>query len=270
MTSQTERILILAKTYPSPSARYFETSCVAGITQDGQMRRLFPVPFRMLNDHQQFQKWQWIDVRVDKARIDHRQESYRVSVDTVECGERIGTAHGWAERQMWLQRAPHCQHVEEIPQDISLALLRPGKLLRLEITPARHKDWTPEEQEKLMRAHLQASLFEDPADAQRDVATLRKLPFDFYYHYECDTSQGRCVDKHKIVDWEVGALFWNCWRTGGEKGWEQRFRDKLETEFQARDMVFLMGNIHRFRHQWLIISLIYPPKADAVRQGTLF
>lgn len=43
-----ERILILAKTYPSPSAQYMETSCVAGISQDGSMRRLFPVPFRMV------------------------------------------------------------------------------------------------------------------------------------------------------------------------------------------------------------------------------
>jgi len=30
-----ERILILAETYPSPSAQYVETSYVAGISQDG-------------------------------------------------------------------------------------------------------------------------------------------------------------------------------------------------------------------------------------------
>lgn len=172
MTSDTERILILAKTYPSPSARHFETSCVAGITRNGQMRRLFPVPFRMLNDQQQFRKWQWIDVRVSKASADHRQESHRVFVDTLQCGERVGTAHDWAERRMWLQRAPHCQHVVEIPEDISLALLRPGKLLQLEIVRARHADWTQEEKEKLMRAQMQKSLFAEPAEAQRDLAHL--------------------------------------------------------------------------------------------------
>ena len=42
-----ERVLILAKTYPSPSAHHIETSCVAGITEAGQMRRLFPVPYRL-------------------------------------------------------------------------------------------------------------------------------------------------------------------------------------------------------------------------------
>lgn len=51
-----ERILILAKTYPSPSAQFVETSCVAGITQSGAMRRLFPVLFRMVEDGQSYSK----------------------------------------------------------------------------------------------------------------------------------------------------------------------------------------------------------------------
>ncbi len=64
-----ERILILAKTYPSPSAQYVQTSCVAGINQDGLMRRLFPVPFRMVEDGQQFKSsrsGKWIYVRVER------------------------------------------------------------------------------------------------------------------------------------------------------------------------------------------------------------
>jgi hypothetical protein len=56
-----ERVLILAKTYPSPSAHYVETSCVAGIMEHGSMRRLYPIPFRLIEDGQQFKKWQWID-----------------------------------------------------------------------------------------------------------------------------------------------------------------------------------------------------------------
>ena len=31
-----EELLILTKTYPSPSARYVETSCVAGMAEDGR------------------------------------------------------------------------------------------------------------------------------------------------------------------------------------------------------------------------------------------
>jgi hypothetical protein len=58
MASFIERVLILCKTYPSPSAKYAETSCVAGMTEDGKLIRLYPVPFRLVSDEQQFKKWQ--------------------------------------------------------------------------------------------------------------------------------------------------------------------------------------------------------------------
>jgi hypothetical protein len=48
MATTVERILILAKTYPSPSAKHTETSCVAGINEAGEPRRLYPVPFRLI------------------------------------------------------------------------------------------------------------------------------------------------------------------------------------------------------------------------------
>jgi hypothetical protein len=54
----TERVLILCTTYPSPSASYAETSCVAGLTEASKLIRLFPVPFRLIADEQQFRKWQ--------------------------------------------------------------------------------------------------------------------------------------------------------------------------------------------------------------------
>lgn len=36
-----QRLLILCKTYPSPSAKYVETSCVAGMDENGRLIRLF-------------------------------------------------------------------------------------------------------------------------------------------------------------------------------------------------------------------------------------
>jgi len=145
-----ERILILAKTYPSPSAQYVETSCVAGISQDGLMRRLYPVPFRMIEEGQQFKKWQWIDVRVEKATKDHRPESHKVYVDTINCGDVIDTRKEWASRWEWLDKIPAFDSFDDIESrrledGLSIALLRPKKLIALEITKARNQDWTDEE-----------------------------------------------------------------------------------------------------------------------------
>ena len=273
--SRVERILILAKTYPSPSSQYIETSCVAGICQDGSMRRLYPVPFRMIEDGQQFKKWQWIDARVEKANKDHRPESHKLFVDTITCRDQIDTRRNWALRWDWLDRIPTFDSFEAIEASravdgLSIAVLRPKQLLALEIVKARSQDWTDEEKAKLLREQMQGNLFSE-AEATRQVHELRKVPFDFYYHYLCATPDGNREHKHKIVDWEAGALFWNCRRSYGAH-WEIPFRQKLEGQLGGKNLMFLMGNQHRFQDQWLIISLLYPPRRmlTAVRQGSLF
>jgi hypothetical protein len=79
------------------------------------------------------------------------------------------------------------------------------------------------------------------------------------------------IDRKKIVDWEIGALFWKVHRAHGE-AWEKSFRDKLERDLPAKDLMFLLGTIHRFPEQWLIVSLIYPPKQppSSVVQESLY
>ncbi|WP_035552929.1 hypothetical protein [Burkholderia sp. 9120] len=265
-----ERILILAKTYPSPSAQYVETSCVAGINEQGVIRRLYPVPFRMIEDGQQFKKWQWIEVRVEKANKDHRSESHKVYVDTIRCGDVINTKRGWAARSEWLDKIPSFHSFEtldaaRLSDGMSIGLLRPKTVLGLDVVKARNLVWTEEEKEKLAREQMQGDLFSE-ADAKRQVKELRKVPFDFYYRYLCDTPEGEKEHRHKIVDWEAGALYWNCHRSHGDD-WETPFRAKLEEQLGGTDLMFLMGNQHRFQDQWLIISLIYPPKRKPVEDG---
>lgn len=271
-----EKILILAKTYPSPSAQYVETSCVAGISENGAMRRLFPVPFRMVEDGQQFKKWQWIDVRVEKATKDHRPESHKVYVDTIHCGDVIDTKKSWGSRWEWLEKMPAFTSFEaldaaRLADRVSLALLRPKRLLGLDITKARNPDWTDEERENLLQEQMQGNLFSE-VEERKQVKQLRKVPFDFHYRYVCDTPEGEKQHRHKIVDWEAGALFWNCYQKHGTTGWEQPFRAKLEEDLGSKELMFLMGNQHRFQDQWLIVSLIYPPKRKPLeeRQGQLF
>ncbi|MFJ1471392.1 hypothetical protein [Massilia orientalis] len=263
MATKVERILILAKTYPSPSAKHTETSCVAGINEHGEARRLYPVPFRMVAENQQFQKWQWITVRIEKSPADHRPESHKVYVDTIEVGNKIPTANGWASRRPWWEMLPMFDSFTTLDtarelQDISLALLRPKRLVKLEISPVDNPNWTEEEMAKLIQQQSQGNLFSQDEE-RKQLKLLEKLPFDFYYHYVCDTPDGEQVYKHKIVDWEVGMLYRTCKRTYGTQ-WEAQFRAKLEQEFGKKDLLFMMGNIHRFQHQWLIISLFYPPK----------
>lgn len=239
--SRIERILILAKTYPSPSAQYVETSCVAGVSEHGIMRRLYPVPFRLIEEGQQFKKWQWVEARIEKASKDHRRESHRIYIDTVACGEVIDTKRAWTDRLRWLDKVPIFEGVDtlnaaRINDGVSLALIRPTRLLGLDIVETRSADWTEEEREKLTRQQMQGELFTE-AEARQQVKELRKVPFDFYYRYACRTSDGEREYRHKIVDWEAGALFWNCKRSHGAN-WEASFRAKLEADLGDKDLIF--------------------------------
>jgi hypothetical protein len=273
MASSTERILILCKTYPSPSAKYAETSCVAGMTQDGALVRLYPVPFRLVADEQQFRKWQWIEARVERSNNDRRPESHRLFVDTIVCDPEPIKAgkEGWPHRMELLARLPLFDSFDALEaarqqSGTSLALLRPARIIRLEITPARNPDWTDEERDKLLKMQQQGGLFDDPDEA-RQVRVLEKVPFDFHYVYECGTGALATMHKHKIVDWEAGALFRRLRRQYGSAGWEAPFRAKYEQELPARDLLLLMGTIHRFPDQWLAVGVICPPRPQPESQG---
>ncbi|MBI5291595.1 MAG: hypothetical protein HY872_06950 [Chloroflexi bacterium] len=262
--THTEDLLILTKTYPAPSTKYREVTCVAALNRSGVMRRLFPLPFRLLAGQHQFKKWEWIRANIIRAKSDQRPESYKIDVDTiVRLGERIGTQYNWAERRQWIepQLMSNFLALEQRRQATgeTLGFVRPSRLLALEIVPVKEADWTEEDKNKL----LQEGLF-DSTDA-KSRPPLRKLPYDFYYRYECAGPDGVERWRHKLTDWEVGALYWNCFRTYGRQ-WEKAFRQRLETEFAQKDLMFLMGTMHRFPDQWLIVGLVYPPKAASVNK----
>jgi hypothetical protein len=275
MASRQGRILILCKTYPSPSGKHVETSCVAGIESDGRLIRLFPVPFRLVSDEKQFKKWQWINARIEKASNDHRPESHKLFVDTISCeGDPLSTKDGWRMRREQLANIPVFDDFAKLDEarvsgGITLGLLRPSRILALDITPSDKPEWTQEERDKLVQHERQGGLFDD-TDAKR-IAILRKVPFDFHYRYACGAGDETKEYRHKIADWEAGALYWTCRQRYGN-AWEVPFRAKLEETLPAADLIFLMGTIHRFPNQWLIVSLIYPPKLPSgqSRQGSLF
>ncbi|MDR3527865.1 MAG: hypothetical protein P4L57_11345 [Rhizomicrobium sp.] len=272
MAIRNARILILCKTYPSPSTRYAETSCVAGLEENGKLVRLYPVPFRLIANNVKFKKWQWITATIEKAKKDHRPESHRIGVDTIICDDAVvSTKNEWSERRRLLAGLPVFKcftDLEEarLSEGHTLGLLRPERILGLDITPTA-SDWTPEEREKLLQMQQQGNLF-DKAEAA-SIATLQKLPFDFHYRYECVETTGAHTEiRHKIVDWEIGALYWNVRKRHGEN-WEAPFRKKIEQALPSLDLMFLMGTLHRFPDQWLIVSLIYPPKRQPATPNQL-
>ncbi|MFC3792276.1 hypothetical protein [Sphingobium agri] len=244
------------------------------MTTDGALIRLFPVPFRLIRDEQQFKKWQWISAQIYKANDDRRPESYKIYVDTINVdGAPISSNNAWDARRRELSKLQLFTDFRELDyareaEGITLGLLRPTNVLGLDITPVDDPNWTDEELKKLLQHEQQAGLF-DEKDAGA-IRTLRKLPFAFHYRYECEIEGKMRNYRHKIADWEIGALYWNCHQRYGD-AWESPFREKVEQSLPSKDLMFLMGTIHRFPDQWLIVSVIYPPheRAGAMVQTEL-
>ena len=233
------------------------------MNEAGQLRRIFPVPFRLLDGSQRFKKWEWIDAKLATTSKDQRPESRRIDVDSVvRSGSVIGTEDEWAERLRWVEPhiVPSFNALEKRRQESgeTLGLLSPTRILSLEIKPVEQASWTSQDLEKLTRD----GLFDTPAVKARPP--LRKLPLDFYYHYEIETASGVEKHRHKITDWEIGALYWKC---HDKPNCEELLRQRLETEFSAKRLIFLMGTVHRFPDQWLIVGLIYPPKPQSKPGG---
>jgi hypothetical protein len=264
---QDEKILILTKTYPNPSKKYQETTCVAGVSEHGKLTRIYPVRYRFLQDEQQFKKWQWIEGKLSKSTADNRPESRKVDSDSIRLGDVIDTQNNWSKRLKWIEPhiLPSFSSLEErrLNTGETLGFLRPSRLISLEVVPLPkdERDWTDDEKEKLTRDLQQPGLFDDAN--KPTISILRKIPYSFYYKYEIETLDGPEVKRHMITDWEAGALFWNCYKSHGEM-WEKPFREKLEAGFQKKDMILMMGNMHLHQHQWLIIGLVYPPKIPQV------
>src|SRR3546814_9364123 len=82
----------------------------------------------------------------------------------------------------------------------TLGILRPTRIVGLDITPVDNPDWTKEELQKLVQYQQQAGLFDD--DDAREITTLRKLPFSFHYNYECEVGGETRAYRHKVADWE--------------------------------------------------------------------
>src|SRR5438105_4463568 len=95
-----ERILITVKTYPTLSRKYGETVCTAGVREDGSWVRVYPVPFRRLDEAEQYKKFDWLECDLVRNRKDPRPESFHpADMKQLMPNGHIDTADNWRERR---------------------------------------------------------------------------------------------------------------------------------------------------------------------------
>jgi len=270
-----ERILITVKTYPTLSRKYGETVCTAGLRPDGSWVRLYPVPFRRLEDGEQYHKFDWLECDVVRSKKDPRPETHHpTDVHQLVPAGHMDTAHKWRERrQLVLGKAKVYTRLQTLidgakANEMSLAVFKPTRITDF-IWEEEEREWDARKLAEIRNRANQGEMFAEESWRQTfDV--IRKLPFSFSYRFEDDTGKS---SELQVLDWEAGALFWKCvWSNGGdEKVALAKVRQKYFDDFTQKNLHFFLGTTQEFHFRapnpWVIIGVFPIPHEP---QGELF
>jgi len=253
-----KRVLITVKAPPNPSKKHQETNCCTGVDLDsGQMVRLYPIPFRLLDYSKKFRKYSIIKVKCARPVRDKRIESYRIDQDSIEIQRTLDTEDGWAERKSIVlpTLAPSfCKIIEDIKIHKSLGLF---KLTEIEF---EHKKSVPQDEKKRQAAYNQHTLFD------RKLTPPEQIPFSFYYKFKCYNHPACTGHKLMIHDWELTEAY-RCWSQKYER--QQDLLDKIRETWLGklcspkRDVYFFVGNVWRRPKQFMVLGVFYPPKSES-------
>lgn len=264
---QRATIMITIKTYPELSNKYRETSCVAGIRLDeGAPRhvRLFPVPFRLLREEDQFRKYSIIEVDVEPhGTRDSRPESLRPDLDTLQIVGDVPPGGDWRERYKYVEPlvAPSLCAIkrDQEQQGTSLGVFQPAKAA-FRLTSA--EPWPVSK----------AALADQLDLLEHDLAPLEWVPLEFRYRFRCadDDCPGHDM---ALKDWEAGASYRKFLRKYGDRTVQEKLRERWYDSIFTPDRAvhFFVGNIAAHPKTFMLLGLFYP-KANVVRyvQDSLF
>lgn len=263
------KVLITVKTYPTLSAKYEELVCTAGFREDGTWIRIYPVQFRKKAYHEQYGKYQWIEIDLVKNDSDFRPESYRPVTHDTEIkiiGSIPTDGDAWMERRKFVLNKVYFSLTELIAEakdrniETSLAVFKPTKVLDF-IWESVDREWD----EKKLAALRQYNLFEP--DAENRLEVVKKLPYKFSYVFSDNQGKESTI---MIEDWEVGALFWNMLKKlGSEEEACKAVKVKYFDNFaMTKDLHFYLGTSAQFHlvapNPFLIIGTFHPKKITQV------
>jgi hypothetical protein len=271
LTIRRAKVLVIVKAYPNPSKTYEETVCTAGLLNGEKWVRIYPVPFRFLEDSRKFPKFGWIELDLERRiEKDFRPESHRPLRGIQEAIKVIDSipadAGGWRERRRFLLQNVYSSMSELIASayanpPISIGMLRPKEILEVVVEPD-DREWPTESPD-----NLGPGLFkEEEGGAARGRLPVKKIPFRFAYRFVTEDGKERNL---MIEDWEIGALYWNCLQdaAGDERLAAEKVRQKCWWMAKERDLYLILGTTFKWHAQhapnpFVIIGLFYPPRLD--------
>ncbi len=265
-----EKILVLTKAYPTPSKKYIETVCTAGINIDTfELRRLYPINYRSLPSEKRYKKWQVIEVKTAPADRDKRKESRKVvNPDSIKILDEFSKKYdvdrygksAWVARLSIVKRVLY-KSLEELNEhkkkdNISLGFIKPRRIIDFTINNIDDG----EEWERKLARHTytqQTTLMEHIYGIEKKP--LEPIKYIFRYKFYCNDP--RCSGHEIMVeDWELLESYRKWKDEYGDKEVIKKLKKKyFEWMTKERDLYFFMGTDYKYG-KFLIIGLFYFPK----------
>ena len=277
-----ERVLVTVKTYPTLSQKYGETVCTAGVREDGSWVRLYPVPFRRLHEKEHYRKYDWLTCRVIRnTKKDQRPETFRpLDQSELRVVGHIDTGDQWRERRnILLGKARVWTRLKELiaaakANETSLAVFKPERVMDFVWEPEEDREWDINKVRQMREATGQYDLFDDNT-WRKTFQIVQKLPYRFFYKFK---DADGYISKLRVLDWELGALFWNCRRSDGRESSEPetlaKIKEKYLNTFRSTDLHFFLGTTlewhRRARNPWVIVGVFPIPPEPPESQLSFF
>ncbi len=258
------KILITVKTYPTPSIKYDELVCTAGVMEDGNFIRLYPINYRSKPYWQWYEKYQWVEVEIERRPQDPRPESYRPIGEIKPLGPPIEPSDNWAIRKRFVLAKPlhtMCELQKKTQKEVSLSIIKPGSVEDLIVIEETEREFSREYIARMQ----QLDIF------LQKKRPIEKIPYKFSYRYRCE-EPGCKGHTQMITDWELGELY----RKMRDKYRDEKFAcEKVKEKFYGqicaadRDTHFFVGTI--LAHgTWIVIGTFWPKREENSKQPELF
>lgn len=252
-----EKLLVLAKAYPLISRKYEELVCVAGITDKGEWRRVYPIPWECFwsTSPHLFRKKCWIEYELkDEKPSDHRKESRKIIPNSLK---QINEEVYQKIRNTLIPKLTTVEDLEKMGhRNSSLGVIKPEIM---DFVGEKNEKY-----EKFLKKKEQKNLF------GKDAVRIEIPDEHFSYVFKCGNPECK---GHKMMceDWELAELYRHCkeyLKVGKYKDKAEVFekvKNKMFKEMLSKQEIFFVIGTHYRFNSFMIIGVIYPKKGDLIK-----
>jgi hypothetical protein len=273
----TERVLMLVKTYPTPSQKYGEIVCTAGINIDTlEWRRVFPYPFRTIEEGSQFKKWDIVEIPLERSNQDKRPESRRLvdsraiqTIAHIESGDKF-----WTPRIPYLRTGAATTVQEVLDELLSADKQVWGPTIRVVrakpgtgVLESSYQGtvWDENDLVKLEKARqgIEQNMFAPP-ELVRNFRTLKRPPYKLRLRFSDQSGKEHSL---LLLDWEFPwLLLKEITRLGSHEAALESVKKKVEQQIFAsnRDPHLVLGSMNHDlkQRQLAVIGHFSPQQQD--------